>query len=165
MMAVEAPFLGAIIARLPGPTENLAAWGVSVAFALIIESPVIMLLSAATAMVRDKTSYVALRRFTYTLNILLTAVMVLVLIPPVFRFLTGTLLNLPSNVAQLTYGAMVLLLPWPTKINPVWQRNFIRKWLIQKKGKPYSEIFYLRSQIAPQTGRPGILSMNKSNLS
>ena len=128
MMAVEAPFLGAIIARLPGPTENLAAWGVSVAFALLIESPVIMLLSAATALVRDKTSYLALRRFTYTLNILLTAVMVVVLIPPVFRVLTGTLLNLPNEVAQLTYGALVLLLPWPAAIG---YRRFLQGTLVR----------------------------------
>jgi hypothetical protein len=128
MMAVEAPFLGAIIARLPGPTENLAAWGISVAFALIIEAPVIMLLSAATALVQDKTSYLALRRFTYILNIVLTAVMVLVLVPPVFRFLTGTLLNLPADVAKLTYEAMMLLLPWPAAIG---YRRFLQGTLVR----------------------------------
>ena len=87
-----------------------------------------MLLSAATALVRDKTSYLALRRFTYTLNILLTAVMVLVLIPPVFRVLTGTLLNLPNEVAQLTYGALVLLLPWPAAIG---YRRFLQGTLVR----------------------------------
>ena len=128
MMAVEAPFLGAIIARLPEPTENLAAWGISVAFALIIEAPVIMLLSAATALVRDKTSYLALRRFTYTLNAALTAVMAVVLLPPVFGFLTGTLLNLPSDVARLTYGALLLLLPWPGAIG---YRRFLQGTLVR----------------------------------
>lgn len=128
MMAVEAPFLGAIIARLPGPIENLAAWGVSVAFALIIEAPVIMLLSAATVLVRDQTSYLALRRFTYSLNVLLTVVMLLVLVPRVFRVLTGTLLNLPNDVAELTYGAMVLLLPWPAAIG---YRRFLQGTLVR----------------------------------
>lgn len=128
MMAVEAPFLGAVIARLPGPTENLAAWGISVAFALLIEAPVIMLLSAATALVHDKASYLALRRFTHILNIALTAVMVLVLVPPVFRFLTGTLLNLPADVAELTYGAMMMLLPWPAAIG---YRRFLQGTLVR----------------------------------
>ena len=128
MMAVEAPFLGAIIARLPEPTENLAAWGISVAFALLIEAPVIMLLSAATALVRDKTSYLALRRFTYILNVALTVVMMLVLVPPVFRILTGTLLNLPDHVAELTYEAMVLLLPWPAAIG---YRRFLQGTLVR----------------------------------
>ena len=102
MMSVEGPFLAAIIARLQLPTENLAAYGVAFAFALIIEAPVIMLLSAATALVKGRDSYLALRRFTYTLNAVLTALMVVTLLPPVFRLLTETLLNLPEQVAALT---------------------------------------------------------------
>jgi len=128
MMAVEGPFLAAIIARLAAPTENLAAFGIAVAFALMIESPVIMLLSAATALVKDKTSYLALRRFTYTLNAALTAILVVVLIPPLFRVLTGTLLNLPSDVAELTHGALILLLPWPGAIG---YRRFLQGTLVR----------------------------------
>lgn len=128
MMAVEGPFLAAVIARLAAPTENLASFGIAIAFALIIEAPVIMLLSAATALVKDKTSYLALRRFTYALNAALTGVMLIILIPPVFRLLTGTLLNLPDEVAHLTYGAMVLLLPWPGAIG---YRRFLQGTLVR----------------------------------
>ena len=63
MMAVEGPYLAAVIARLDDPTVNLAAFGVTFAFAIIIESPVIMLMSASTALVEDRESYFALRRF------------------------------------------------------------------------------------------------------
>jgi hypothetical protein len=128
MMAVEGPFLAAVIARLAAPIENLASFGIAVAFALIIEAPVIMLLSAATALVRDKTSYLALRRFTHALNAVLTGGMLVILIPPVFRFLTGTLLNLPDEVGRLTYGAMVLLLPWPGAIG---YRRFLQGVLVR----------------------------------
>ncbi len=128
MMAVEGPFLAAAIARLAAPTENLAAYGISIAFALMIEAPVIMLLSAATALVKDKTSYLALRRFTYVLNAALTAVMMLVLVPPVFRLLTGTLLNLPDEVARLVYGSMALLLPWPGAIG---YRRFLQGTMVR----------------------------------
>lgn len=128
MMAVEGPFLAAVIARLGNPTENLAAFGVAVAFAFIIEAPVIMLLSAATALVKDRTSYLALRRFTQTLNAGLTAAMVLLLLPAVFRFLTGTLLSIPRPVADLTHGALVLLLPWPGAIG---YRRFLQGTLVR----------------------------------
>ena len=64
MMAIEGPYLAAIIARLPDPTVNLAAFGVGFVFAIIIESPVIMLMSASTALVEDGPSYRALRRFS-----------------------------------------------------------------------------------------------------
>lgn len=128
MMSVEGPFLAAIIARLQFPIENLAAYGVAFAFALIIEAPVIMLLSAATALVKDRSSYLALRRFTYMLNAALTALMVVTLLPPVFRFLTGTLLNLPEQVAALTYGAVILMLPWPSAIG---YRRFLQGTLVR----------------------------------
>lgn len=128
MMAVEGPFLAAVIARLAEPTENLAAFGVAVAFAFILESPVIMLLSAATALVKDKTSYLALRRFTQLLNAGLTAVMLLVLLPPVYGFITDTLLSIPPSVADRTYGAMVLLLPWPGAIG---YRRFLQGTLVR----------------------------------
>ncbi len=46
MMSLEGPFIAAIIARLPEPKFNLAAYGVAFSFALIIEAPVIMIMSA-----------------------------------------------------------------------------------------------------------------------
>ncbi len=52
MMSFEGPFLTAIIARMADPKFNLAAYGIAFSFALIIEAPVIMMMSAATALVR-----------------------------------------------------------------------------------------------------------------
>jgi hypothetical protein len=128
MMAVEGPFLAAVIARLPGPTENLAAFGVAVAVAFIVESPVIMLLSGSTALVRDRSSYVALRRFAQILNAALTLTMLVLLLPPVYETMTGTLLNLPRDVAELTRGALILLLPWPGAIG---YRRFLQGTLVR----------------------------------
>ena len=116
MMAVEGPFLAALIARLPAPTENLAAFGVAFAFGIIIESPVIMLMSASTALVEDRRSYLALRRFAYGLSAILTAVQLLVLVPPVFDRIALGLLDLPAPVARLTYVGLALLLPWTPAI-------------------------------------------------
>ncbi len=115
MMAVEGPYLAAIIARSPDATANLAAFGVAFAFAIIIESPVIMLTSAATALVEDAASFRALRRFAYGLAALVTAAQIVVLLPPVFDAITR-LLRLPADVAALTHGALALLLPWPGAI-------------------------------------------------
>ena len=127
MMSVEGPFLAAVIARLTAPTENLAAYGIAFAVALIVEAPVIMLLSASTALVKDRASYLALRRFTYTLNAVITAAMIVLLLPPVFDLLSRRLLNLPDEVAGLTYGALALLLPWPGAIG---YRRFLQGTLV-----------------------------------
>ncbi len=115
MMAAEGPYLAAIIARLPDAAPNLAAFGVAFAFAIIIESPVIMLMSASTALVEDAPSFRALRRFTYGLAGLVTGVQIVVLLPAVFDVIARTL-QLPAEVASLTHGALVILLPWPGAI-------------------------------------------------
>ena len=129
MMALEGPFLAAVIARLPDPTFNLAAYGVAFAFAILVESPVIMLMSASTALVEDAQSYRKLRRFANQLNVLSTFLLVLLLIPPVFDLVLRTALGLPPQVADRVYGAFWLLLPWPAAIG---YRRFIHGILIRE---------------------------------
>jgi len=128
MMAVEGPFLAAVIARLPDPKFNLAAYGVAFAFAILVEAPVIMIMSASTALVENGPSFKKLRNFTYTLNVGISVVMILGLIPPVFRFITQDLIGLPDEVARLTYGALIILLPWPAAIG---YRRFFQGLLIR----------------------------------
>lgn len=116
MMAVEGPFLAAIIARLPEAKFNLAAYGVAYSFALLSEAPVIMMLSASTALVKDNHTYTKLRNFNTMLIILVTFILLIGLIPPFFEFITMHLINLPQNVSDLTYTSMVILIPWPGAI-------------------------------------------------
>jgi hypothetical protein len=129
MMAVEGPFIAAVIARQGDAKLNLAAFGVAFALGMVVESPIIMVMSAATALVRDRGTLVALRRFVYLANVVITAVMVVLLLPPVFRWLTSTLLGLAPTVARLTYGATALLLPWPAAIG---YRRFYQGVLISR---------------------------------
>jgi O-antigen/teichoic acid export membrane protein len=116
MMSVEGPFLTALIARMPNPEFNLAAYGVAFALALIIESPVIMMMSASVALVRNKYSFYKLRNFVYSVNFLITLFIIILIIPAVFYFLTIKLMNLPPEVAMLTHKAVILLIPWPAAI-------------------------------------------------
>jgi O-antigen/teichoic acid export membrane protein len=116
MMAVEGPFLAAIIARLAEPTFNLAAYGVAYALALVVEAPVIMLLSLSTALARNRDSYLRLRTFTHVLNTTVTAAMAVTLAPPVFDWLASDLIGLPPEVASRTHLALLILLPWPATI-------------------------------------------------
>lgn len=116
MMAVEGPFLAAIIARMSEEKLNLAAYGVAYAFALVAESPVIMLMSASTALCRDRGSYRRLRNFTLWLCLGVTLLPGLCLLPPLFYFATEQLLGLPPAVAALTHHALLCLLPWAPAI-------------------------------------------------
>ena len=128
MMAAEGPFLAAMIARMPGPEFNLGAYGVAFALAILIEAPVIMLMSAATSLVRDRISYLKMRNFSRGLILGTTLLLLIVLVPGVYRWLTETLLQLPAEVADLTYGALWFFLPWPSAIG---YRRFLQGVLIR----------------------------------
>lgn len=128
MMAVEGPFLAAIIARLAEPKYNLAAYGVAFSFGLIIEAPIIMIMSASTALVEDRVSFIKLRNFTYIINGASAVLMVIFLLPPIFYFITLKLIGLPLKVARLTHVATIIMLPWPGMIG---YRRFYQGILIR----------------------------------
>lgn len=116
LMCLEGPFLAAVIARLQEPKFNLAAYGVAFAIALLLESPVIFLLSASTALVTDRVAYLRLRRFTYALNAGLTVLLGIFLLPALFRPFAVGVLGLPEPVASITHAALVPMLVWPGAI-------------------------------------------------
>jgi Na+-driven multidrug efflux pump len=128
MMSLEGPFLAAVIARTAAPEFNLAAYGVAWAFAILIESPVIMLMSASTALVEDGATYRKLRNFANALNVGATLIFLIVLIPPVHHLIMARLIGLPDPVVELVYGALWLLLPWPAAIG---YRRFLHGVLIR----------------------------------
>jgi len=116
MMAVEGPFLASLIARSTEPKFNLAAYGIAFSFALIIEAPIIMMMSAAIALVKNKQSFLKLKIFTYAVNVLITLIMLIAIIPIIFYFITETLIGLPEEISRLTHIATIILLPWPGAI-------------------------------------------------
>jgi Na+-driven multidrug efflux pump len=129
LMGLEQPFLIAFIARLGDVKFNLAAFGIAGSFAMLIEAPIIMLLSASTALVTGRYSYRKLKRFTDILNASITAVHLLVLIPPVFNFIAIDIMEVPGNVAHLAYIALALFTPWSASIG---YRRFYQGLLIRK---------------------------------
>jgi len=128
MMSIEGPILTSIVARLPFDKLNLAAYGVAVALAMLIESPVIHLLSTSVALARDYVSMVALRRFTIKINALVTLGMCVVSIPWVYDRVAYDLIYLPTEVATLMYWGFVCMIPWPAAIG---YRRFYQGLLIR----------------------------------
>lgn len=128
MMSLEGPYLAALIARLPEPKFNLAAYGVAFSLAMIVEAPVIMMMSASTALVKDYNSFLELRKFNYRLSLTLTIAMIVFSIPTIFYFITENLIGLPHAVAYLTHISIMLLIPWPGAIG---YRRFYQGILIR----------------------------------
>lgn len=116
MMSLEGPYIAAIVARLPAVAHSLAAYGVATSLAWLIESPIMMLLSAATALVHGRESYLALRRFAFSLNALVTVGMIVLALPPVFRFIGEELIGLPPEIFRLAHLSTVIMILWPAAI-------------------------------------------------
>jgi len=128
MMAIEQPFLISFIARLEDAKSTLAAFGIDCSFAMIVEAPIIMLMSASTALVTGRNSYKKLKKFTDILNALITGIQLIILIPPVFNFIVIRLMEVPDEVAKLAHIALLIFLPWAASIG---YRRFYQGILIQ----------------------------------
>jgi hypothetical protein len=117
LMGAELPVLSAIVARLAEPEINLAAYGgVVFPLALIIESPVIMLLAASTALSRDWTSYKKLHRFMMVTGGTLTVLHVLVAFTPVYYVVVEGILGAPAEIVQPARIGLMIMTPWTWSI-------------------------------------------------
>lgn len=113
LMGMELPLVSAAMARLADPEISLAAYGgIVFPISLIIESPIIMLLSASTALSRDWASYLLLRRFMIWTGAILTILHALVAFTPLFDLVVGRIINPPPEVLGPSRIGLMIMTPW-----------------------------------------------------
>jgi hypothetical protein len=122
LMMLEGPTVQAALARLGEPVLNLAAFGLVLSISLIIESPVIMLISTAIALARDGQSYRALWRFMVGMNVVLTVLTALIAWTPLYGLLVEGLLSIPPEVSAAARPALQIMLLWTAAIG--WRRFY-----------------------------------------
>jgi hypothetical protein len=116
-MGAELPALAAVVARLAEPEINLAAYGgVVFPLSLIIESPIIMLLAASTALSKDWASYRKLRRFMMVAGASLTALHVLVAFTPLYYFVVEKVIGAPQEIVEPARIGLMIMTPWTWSI-------------------------------------------------
>ena len=117
LMGLELPAVSAFVARLPDPKIHLAAYGgVVFPLALMIESPILMLLSASTALARDRASYHLIRRFMFLVAGALTVLHTLIAFTPLFDFVVVRLMGVPIEIREHARLGLRLMLPWTLSI-------------------------------------------------
>ena len=128
LMAVEQPIVAAVIARLPEAELNLAIFGLTYFLAIIIESPVIMLLTAGTALARSKDSYDRLLRFTHIFAVGLSVLHLVIGVTPLYGYIVGDLIGVPAEVVEPSRFTFLLMIPWTAAIayRRLWQGVLIR---------------------------------------
>ena len=117
LMGAELPVLSAVVARLANPEINLAAYGgVVFPLALIVESPIIMLLAASTALSKDWDSYMKLRRFMLIAGASLTSLHILVAFTPIYYLVVGTIIGAPQEIIEPARIGLMIMTPWTWSI-------------------------------------------------
>lgn len=142
VMAAEQPAVTSIISRLSNPTVELAAFGHAFALALMIEGPVVQMLSAGTALGRSRDSYRKLLAIMHMLAGGTTMIHLLFCIPSVFRWVSLDVMNLPVELYGPAYKAFVSMIPWSAAVGyrRLWQGVMIRGG--RSREVPY--IMYIR---------------------
>jgi hypothetical protein len=135
MMAAEQPALTAVIARMTEAETNLAAFGVVFALALVAESPIIQMLSAATALAGHRQNYRLLLRFMHLMAFALTALHLLVGVTPLFDLIVAGLLNVPEHVMEASRLPFIVVAPFAAAVGyrRLWQGVLIRHgktWIV-----------------------------------
>jgi hypothetical protein len=117
LMGLELPLVSAAMARMPHATVSLAAYGgVVFPLALLIESPILMLLTASTALARDRHAYGIIRRFMFVTAGLLTLLHAVLAFTPLFDWVAGTLIGVPEPVREPARAGLRIMLPWTLSI-------------------------------------------------
>ncbi len=112
--------VSAAINRLPNEVVMLAAQGLVVSLSVTIESPIINLLATSTALVKDRHSYLLLRKFTIHWMIFLTLITFLLAFTPIFDLLVVNLMGIPDEVAYWVQIGLRIMLFWSAAI--AWRR-------------------------------------------
>ncbi len=121
-MALGDPVVAIALSRMAQPEIALAALGILKALANFLESPIIMLLHASTALSVSRRSRQALWRFTLLAGGTLTAIFLLLALPPLYRVVMSELFAATPQVSAAGWAPLVVLGLWPGVI--AWRRYF-----------------------------------------
>ncbi len=117
LMGLELPTVSAIMARLADPEISLAAYGgIVFPLSMIVEAPIIMLLSASTALCKDRQSYQLLRRFMIIMGVGLTATHLLIVLTPLYGLVIGGLIGAPEEIREPARIGLIIMTPWTWSI-------------------------------------------------
>lgn len=128
LMAAEQPALTAVIARLSDAEINLAAFGVCFSVAMVIESPILQMFSAATALSGSRHNYKKLLKAMNILAVILMSIHFIIGITPLFSLILKHLLAVPDEVIEISRGPFLIMTPFSAAVGyrRLWQGTLIR---------------------------------------
>jgi hypothetical protein len=120
LMSAEMPIINAGIARTPDSTAALAGFGIAFSLAIFTEAPIIMLISTAAALAKDRPAFKLIERFAVQLGIFVTVVHFVLAFTPLYDVVVRGWMGVPQAVADAALPALRILILWPAPIG--WRR-------------------------------------------
>ncbi len=112
-MGAELPAISAVVGRQADAQIMLAAFGgVVFPIALLVESPIIMMLAASTSWSQDLASFKQLERFTTRAAVGLTVLHALIAFTPLYEWVVVPLLDVPEAVQAPARLGLQIMVPW-----------------------------------------------------
>ena len=112
-VALDNPSVSAIVSRMANPEINLAAHGgIVYPLSLIIEAPIIMMLSVSLALVKDQFNYRRIYKFMMILCGGLTLLHVLIACTPLYYVVVRDIIGAPDEVLSTARVGLIIMIPW-----------------------------------------------------
>ena len=111
-MAVDTPAITAIVSRMNDPKNVLAAHGMTYPVILLIEAPIINLISTSLALCVDNKNYKRVRSLMFILCGFVTFMHALICVPPVFDLIIVRLLGAPAELQLYSHQELLFVIPW-----------------------------------------------------
>lgn len=146
-MALADPFRTIALSRFPFPEVTIAIISVIKSVVLCMESPVLTILHASTALSANHKSHIALRRFTLIISILLTIILLFLCYQPIYVWVFSNVFALTAPILETGKIALILIVPLPAAVA---FRRFFQGILIrnrQEKEMSFASIMRLLSTV------------------
>jgi hypothetical protein len=120
MMTADQPLVNAVLTRLPGAQEALAALVVAFGLALVYEAPHVTMIEVATALATTRQALGLLRRFYAVFAVVLAVIAAGLLASPLYEAVVRGLMGIPPDVAAAARPTLAAFVLWPIPIG--WRR-------------------------------------------
>jgi len=112
LMGLEIPMVCAALTKLANSDIHTGAYGMVFGMALVIESPIIMLLTASTALSRDWNSYHKLWRLMTWMSVALTLLHVAIAFTPLYDWIVTQVIKAPADIIEPGRLGLQIMTPW-----------------------------------------------------
>lgn len=116
-MSTDNPIVTSFVSRMANPEINLGAHGgVVYPVSLLIESPIMMMISVSIAMAKDKINYRRIYKLMMWLCFGLTVLHALIAFTPLFNVVIRDLMGVPGELLELSRIGLIIMIPWTWSI-------------------------------------------------